>query len=120
MIRRDFLKTILLTAAAPQLLLHLGKPKWKNTAFTQTQNGIWVLNPEWVNAEFEMAFIAKPTGAIKEIIFNRSKNLAQQLELEKSYNESILYSESAPMRFKHNERGRLVVVPMCIEKESIC
>ena len=65
--RRSFLTNVIAACAAPQLLLHAGKPKWKKV------NGVWKttyqINPKWITAEFELVFIDRPPIYDSHIFF---------------------------------------------------
>ena len=54
--RRSFLKSMLVAAIAPSVLAGVcsDRFKWKRT------NDVWVPNPEWVKAEYEVYFINQP------------------------------------------------------------
>lgn len=58
--KRSFLKSILLASIAPSLLLSGSKDrfKWKKSE----GNVLWVINPDYVSAPFEMAILATPAG----------------------------------------------------------
>lgn len=55
--RRSFLRGVIASCVAPALLLPktASIPKWKRT----TQQ-LWVPNPEWKTAEYEIAWLASP------------------------------------------------------------
>lgn len=51
--KRSFLKSLLTLAVAPQIILSTSADrfKWKKTG------DLWIINPEWVNAPYEVSFI---------------------------------------------------------------
>lgn len=58
--RRSFLTNIAVAAAAFTILPSAStyQRNWVKTR----PNGLWVINPEWVNAEYEVAFVALESG----------------------------------------------------------
>lgn len=70
--RRGFLKSLGLAlgvAVAPQVLLSRAPDafKWKRAS-----SGVWVLNPEWVNAPYEIGYWIVEPGKLMPIIYNKA------------------------------------------------
>ncbi len=68
---RSFLKSLLVAAVAPSILLPKLNDsfKWKSLS----TSGLMVPNPEWINAPFEIAFLIQDSP--KGILFERSKEV---------------------------------------------
>lgn len=70
---RSFIKSLLLCAAAPQVILSssLDKQKWKATVKHIKKNGIYVPNPEYFKAEYEVVFLIGANSSFAPILFKR-------------------------------------------------
>lgn len=97
---RSFFKSLATIAigsiVAPQVLIpkFADSFKWKR----QAESGIYVLNPEWVNAPYEMAFYGhdfENTRALHPIIFNRESFKDTELTVP---GEKVFRDNSAPLR----------------------
>jgi hypothetical protein len=67
---RSFLKSILVAAVAPTILLPALKDSYKWVR--PNTNSLYVINPDWINAEYELAFVyAHNPNLAMPIIFNK-------------------------------------------------
>jgi hypothetical protein len=108
--RRSFFKNILVAAVAPSLLLSISpdKFKWKR----QASSGIYVINPEWVNAPYEICFVGSPSAGFRDItpvILPRAERYAKEKLL---YGTDLVISDAYPVRLMNDGK---TVVPCMIK-----
>lgn len=62
--KRSFLKSLLTLAVAPQIILStsVNRFKWKRAG------DLWIINPEYVNAPFEIGFLMPPQTTFYDFI----------------------------------------------------
>lgn len=95
--RRSFLASLAAAAAAPQVLIATATDafRWKKTV-----EGLWVLNPEWVNAPYELLILSelRPDGFNKTFLHHRWNAIPE--------NCNIILKDAYPLRYGYNPTTR--------------
>jgi len=108
--RRNFiggLAACLAACSAPQL--YAGPFKWK-----QSPSGVWVLNPEWISAPYEVSFYYfKKEAEILPVLFKRSLDYFPKEILTVDGKKFVLICDPHPP-FRRDARGNWI--PRIVEK----
>lgn len=62
---RSFLKSLLVAAVAPQVLAAVAKDRCR---WTKTISGLYVINPAWVTAKYELTYIGCESLGYRELL----------------------------------------------------
>lgn len=98
--KRSFLKSLLVAAVAPSVLIPQFKDsfKWKRI----TASGLLIPNPDWINATYEIAFTyaPNPNATFNPILFKRDDFLTSTPPSFKR--DSFTIKEAFPIRIDEN------------------
>lgn len=95
--RRSFFASLAALGAAcsaPSLFL----PKLERVHWKKVHSGLWVMNPEWVKAEYECYFINMPMKICPEALEEQAGMFAQ--EYHRTY--AGMPKNALPLRYDYN------------------